>query len=247
MDIRLPDMDGTEAARALARGAATAAIPVVAFSSLALEANARLAPATPGSPATSRSRSTSRRSPSRCAATALADPKERGTGRRAPVAGRVDGDDAEAKPPAPEHRRHQPVDGNCARPDLEAHRQVARGEQRAVLVDSHDGLAPAAVVEHLESQRCSLPPTGRDRIRGDERRSDIGGGEGSGCRETLQGYRRAAGEVVRASAGDAGPFAARSPRQRSIGRRRRRRSRPASRRARGPTYHGPISRPRKCA
>ena len=40
MDLRLPDMDGTEAARALADGAATAAIPVVAFSSLAVEANA---------------------------------------------------------------------------------------------------------------------------------------------------------------------------------------------------------------
>ena len=40
MDLRLPDMDGTEAARALADRAVTAAIPVVAFSSLAFEADA---------------------------------------------------------------------------------------------------------------------------------------------------------------------------------------------------------------
>jgi len=33
MDLRLPDMDGTEAARSLADGAGTAAIPVVALSS----------------------------------------------------------------------------------------------------------------------------------------------------------------------------------------------------------------------
>jgi two-component system, cell cycle response regulator DivK len=36
MDLRLPDMDGGEAARKLADGLRTAAIPVVAFSSLAL-------------------------------------------------------------------------------------------------------------------------------------------------------------------------------------------------------------------
>ena len=40
MDLRLPDMDGTDAARTLARGARTAAIPVVAFSSLAREESA---------------------------------------------------------------------------------------------------------------------------------------------------------------------------------------------------------------
>ena len=40
MDLRLPDMDGTDAARALARDARTSAIPVVAFSSLAREENA---------------------------------------------------------------------------------------------------------------------------------------------------------------------------------------------------------------
>ena len=40
MDLRLPDMDGTDAARTLAQGVRTAAIPVVAFSSLALEENA---------------------------------------------------------------------------------------------------------------------------------------------------------------------------------------------------------------
>jgi CheY-like chemotaxis protein len=34
MDLRLPDMDGTDAARRLADGACTAAIPVVAVSSL---------------------------------------------------------------------------------------------------------------------------------------------------------------------------------------------------------------------
>ena len=39
MDLRLPDMDGTEAARALADGARTAAIPVVALSSLAFDAD----------------------------------------------------------------------------------------------------------------------------------------------------------------------------------------------------------------
>ena len=37
MDLRLPDMDGTEAARILADGARTAAIPVVALSSVAFE------------------------------------------------------------------------------------------------------------------------------------------------------------------------------------------------------------------
>ena len=37
MDIRLPDMDGIEAARILANGARTAAIPVVALSAVAFE------------------------------------------------------------------------------------------------------------------------------------------------------------------------------------------------------------------
>ena len=37
MDLRLPDMDGADAARTLARRARTAAIPVVALSSLPLE------------------------------------------------------------------------------------------------------------------------------------------------------------------------------------------------------------------
>jgi two-component system cell cycle response regulator DivK len=37
MDLRLPDMDGTEAARTLADGFRTAAIPVVALSSLAFD------------------------------------------------------------------------------------------------------------------------------------------------------------------------------------------------------------------
>ena len=37
MDLRLPDMDGTEAARILADGALTAAIPVVALSAVAFE------------------------------------------------------------------------------------------------------------------------------------------------------------------------------------------------------------------
>jgi two-component system, cell cycle response regulator DivK len=37
MDLRLPDMDGAEAARKLANGARTSAIPVVALSALALE------------------------------------------------------------------------------------------------------------------------------------------------------------------------------------------------------------------
>jgi two-component system cell cycle response regulator DivK len=37
MDLRLPDMDGTEAARSLARDERTASIPVVAFTSVALE------------------------------------------------------------------------------------------------------------------------------------------------------------------------------------------------------------------
>jgi two-component system cell cycle response regulator DivK len=37
MDLRLPDMDGTDAAKMLARGARTASIPVVALSSLTLE------------------------------------------------------------------------------------------------------------------------------------------------------------------------------------------------------------------
>jgi two-component system cell cycle response regulator DivK len=40
MDLRLPDMDGTVAARKLANEARTSAIPVVAFSSLALQENA---------------------------------------------------------------------------------------------------------------------------------------------------------------------------------------------------------------
>jgi len=37
MDIRLPDMDGTEAARRLAEASRTSAIPVVALTSLQLE------------------------------------------------------------------------------------------------------------------------------------------------------------------------------------------------------------------
>ena len=37
MDLRLPDMDGAEAARLLAEGARTAAIPVVALSAVAFE------------------------------------------------------------------------------------------------------------------------------------------------------------------------------------------------------------------
>jgi two-component system, cell cycle response regulator DivK len=37
MDLRLPDMDGTEAARILAGGARTASIPVVALSAVTLE------------------------------------------------------------------------------------------------------------------------------------------------------------------------------------------------------------------
>jgi two-component system cell cycle response regulator DivK len=37
MDLRLPDMDGTDAARKLAEGARTAQIPVVALSSVPLE------------------------------------------------------------------------------------------------------------------------------------------------------------------------------------------------------------------
>jgi two-component system cell cycle response regulator DivK len=37
MDVRLPDMDGTDAARALESGAQTARIPVVALSALPLE------------------------------------------------------------------------------------------------------------------------------------------------------------------------------------------------------------------
>jgi two-component system, cell cycle response regulator DivK len=40
MDIRLPDMDGRDAARKLADGARTSAIPVVAFTSLALDRDA---------------------------------------------------------------------------------------------------------------------------------------------------------------------------------------------------------------
>ncbi len=40
MDLRLPDMDGTEAVRILAEGAKTAAIPVVALSAVAFEGDA---------------------------------------------------------------------------------------------------------------------------------------------------------------------------------------------------------------
>jgi two-component system, cell cycle response regulator DivK len=39
MDVRLPDMDGTDAARALAGGVRTARIPVVALSALPLESD----------------------------------------------------------------------------------------------------------------------------------------------------------------------------------------------------------------
>jgi two-component system, cell cycle response regulator DivK len=39
MDLRLPDMDGSDAARALAANPRTAAIPVVALSSLAFDAD----------------------------------------------------------------------------------------------------------------------------------------------------------------------------------------------------------------
>jgi two-component system, cell cycle response regulator DivK len=45
MDLRLPDMDGTDAARLLAREARTASIPVVALTSVALEEAAWLADA----------------------------------------------------------------------------------------------------------------------------------------------------------------------------------------------------------
>jgi two-component system cell cycle response regulator DivK len=41
MDIRLPDMDGTEAARAVAADARTGSIPVVALTSLRLEGDSR--------------------------------------------------------------------------------------------------------------------------------------------------------------------------------------------------------------
>ena len=40
MDLRLPDMDGSDAAGTLSKNASTAAIPVVAFSSLPLEDDA---------------------------------------------------------------------------------------------------------------------------------------------------------------------------------------------------------------
>jgi two-component system cell cycle response regulator DivK len=40
LDLRLPDLDGTDAARKLADGARTSAIPVVAFSSLAIQGGA---------------------------------------------------------------------------------------------------------------------------------------------------------------------------------------------------------------
>ena len=40
MDLRLPDMDGTDAAGMLARRSRTASIPVVALTSLSLEGNA---------------------------------------------------------------------------------------------------------------------------------------------------------------------------------------------------------------
>ena len=39
MDLRLPDMDGTDAARTLAAGAQTARVPVVALSALQFEAD----------------------------------------------------------------------------------------------------------------------------------------------------------------------------------------------------------------
>jgi len=42
MDLRLPDMDGTEAARALGEGTTTAEIPVVALSSVRLGVGERL-------------------------------------------------------------------------------------------------------------------------------------------------------------------------------------------------------------
>jgi CheY-like chemotaxis protein len=46
MDLRLPDMDGTEAAKAIADGVRTSAIPAVALSSVAFEGDtAWLAPA----------------------------------------------------------------------------------------------------------------------------------------------------------------------------------------------------------
>ena len=69
MDLRLPDMDGAEAARMLADGSRTATIPVVALSAVTLQETS------PGShvpafPATSRSRSTSRAFRTRYAASA---------------------------------------------------------------------------------------------------------------------------------------------------------------------------------
>jgi len=39
MDLRLPDMDGTDAARTLGAGAQTARVPVVALSALQFEAD----------------------------------------------------------------------------------------------------------------------------------------------------------------------------------------------------------------
>ena len=71
LDLRLPDMDGTDAAAAHSQAgrADRSTIPLVAFSSLAL-GDTRPARATPVSPATSRSRSTCVRCPTRCGAAA---------------------------------------------------------------------------------------------------------------------------------------------------------------------------------
>ncbi len=84
MDLRLPDMDGADAARVLADSPRTGRIPVLAMSSLPRVDDWFLAV---GSPTTSRSRSTCGTSPSGCAAPRgqrVADAREIQLGEPAP-------------------------------------------------------------------------------------------------------------------------------------------------------------------
>src|SRR5579862_6294444 len=132
----------------------------------------------------------------------LRDPEERRAGRRAPVPGGVDRDNAVAKLPAGELRRHPPTHLGIAGADEEPPRRDEGREQCVLLVHADDGSAPAAVVEQVEAQRGLLPALGVGGVRGDERRSDVGRFEVADCGEMLDRGRRTLRERVGAGSVD---------------------------------------------
>src|SRR5579862_527998 len=115
----------------------------------------------------------------------LGDPEERRAGRRAPIPGGVDRDNAVAKLAAGELRRHPPTHLGIAGADEEPPRRDEGREQCVLLVHADDGSAPAAVVEQVEAQRGLLPALGVGGVRGDERLSDVGRFEVADCGEML--------------------------------------------------------------